>query len=400
MRNVVIPAVRSHVPRCQEIALVVSAASAPSVWPLFAIPAPRLKNLQVIVRRANTTLAPLPMSMFSGPEPPKLEHVFLYDVPLPCDIPPVRHELLGVKFIYVHLPSQLDDALHWIPQAHSVDLWAGPLDDDEPDPLSPSLFQSHPNLQHASVLAIYNDLMLRSSPCRRIPVLHVRMRYPDSMSIRDLLADETALCMCIRTELRPQLGGGKRPWGIVTIATPDRRVVRHLDFLSASYMKSRHFLRGLVDGDKVVHLTIGISAGLVRLCRLGCQLPRLRTLCLLIKRLPTDTIRWTSGSIVCLGLRTLLLQRDESLTELTIRRAAVDRFIIDALQLREGASLDVFLSGVRMLGDDNKSGTIASVSYRDKGPQPQPGGKWRTIGREINNITWVVDEPWMGWMDA
>ncbi|EJD37060.1 hypothetical protein AURDEDRAFT_173909 [Auricularia subglabra TFB-10046 SS5] len=367
LQAVLVPTLETHIQRVEELVLIVSPACAEVFWPLFRFDAPRLRSLQVVVKGASrSTPRPVP-AMFNVHKYTSLENIFLLDVPLPGDLPPITHVLRAFKIMFFQLASQFQRVLDWLPRSHIVDLWA--RDAALPhENFSPWGSPGSVDLSVLRYLVVYREALLASLSQCFIPFLDVRVWRPQPSTLEIIIPRNVALCVCIKSLSHPRISD---PWATVTVATADRCLVRHFDYLAPEIIGSQVFLNSVFLSDNIVSLVCSLTLAFRRLCQFGYTFPRLQSLCLGMNGFADE--RWNGGSIACPVLGLLIFQREHSSEEAVISRFELDDFIGGAFSPPPSNALCVRLRDVQLQGFWGAAGVVASVV------QQEGAAKWSAV---------------------
>ncbi|EJD46645.1 hypothetical protein AURDEDRAFT_124046 [Auricularia subglabra TFB-10046 SS5] len=315
--SIVLPAMREHLHRAEELSFYVTPAFTTLIWPMFEIDVPNLRNLVVVMIDYDRPGPgePIP-ALFQAHTHQSLERVVLDNYPLSPHARPLRHTLKSVEARFGGSDvSCIPALLAWLPLVICLDVWnpscSGPLFG------IPRLTEAQ--LQSLQHLIVYDENYLAGMRVDVIPTLTLRTFRPINALIQRLVPKDGPLAICFTHSVNLTSGS-------VVIATMDGTLIRVLQRLRGSYMTSDTFLNDVVVSDRLVVIAIFLDNGFQALCRLGYTFPCLDTLRLFLDGLPRPVPGWKHGAITCHALRTLILQRDIGYRNVRVSHSALQGF--------------------------------------------------------------------------
>ncbi|EJD44640.1 hypothetical protein AURDEDRAFT_166429 [Auricularia subglabra TFB-10046 SS5] len=350
--SLVLPVLKEHLHRTEELAFVVSPAFAIALWPLFSLDAPHLRGLQVIVDGDPGDIDTVP-SLFNAHAHTSLEHALLRDVPLAASAQPLRHTLKSLKAIYTvydhKTASSLERVLSWIPLAETLDLW--PIDRRYQGklPMFPdlSVLQLH-TLHH---LVIHHERYLLGIPHSLIPVLSIRTALKAPGQLRQLIPNgNKLLALVVRVRMSPDLSYAMA--GRAAVATVDGSRIREFGRLRVTRMRSLSFLDEVIFSNRLVHLTIPLAVGFRTLCEHAYFLPQLVTLRLVLNALPESITGWVSRAILCPKLSTFIFQREVEEIQASISHSALEAFVRATVTVDEPGAIRIVFEDISLVGGE------------------------------------------------
>ncbi|EJD45237.1 hypothetical protein AURDEDRAFT_165785 [Auricularia subglabra TFB-10046 SS5] len=360
--SIVLPAVREHLHRAEELSFYVTPAFTAILWPIFEMDAPRLRNLVVVMIDYDKPGPgePIP-ALFQAHMHHSLERVVFDNYPLSPHALPLRHTLKSIEARFGGSDTSCIPALlAWLPLFQRLDV-RNPTRDGPLFGLPRLTDAQVRSLQH---LIVHDENYLAGMQLDLIRTINVCTSRPVKGLIPRLVPADGALAICFTHSVNLTSGS-------VVIATIDGTLIRVLQRLRAAHMKSSSFLNDVLVSDRLVVIAIFLEDGFQVLCRLGYTFPCLETLRLFLDRLPSPVPGWEHGAITCSALRTLILQRDIGYRRVRISHSALQDFARRALVIGPNYVLRVIAED----GDigitqpwGNLDGIDLEIEYRMRGP--------------------------------
>ncbi|EJD39921.1 hypothetical protein AURDEDRAFT_128015 [Auricularia subglabra TFB-10046 SS5] len=343
LTRVIIPALRRHIHRAEEIAFELFPPVARVLWPLFLLDAPILRDLQVILHVPRPDVPPLP-GLFNAHNFVSLERVFLMNVPFAHGNLPVTHVLKAIKAIYLRTDSSVFHHItSWLPRSEAIDFWS-----------SENSLPSLTNIDFLSLrqFVVYHDAQIVHLQ-RLCSSLHAIIFSPGSFRlsrIRTMFPSVGPICVRVeQTGAHP----AARRWSKahITVASPCGGVVRHFEGVPMYYIASQRFIADFFPTNRLTILAIPLQPCFMELAQRQCRLMQLTTLRLFLDCLP-ETHR---TSLLCPRLSTLILQPEVAPQYASFVQnifvSSLVSFVKEALAMEHPGLLQVVLNGLVLIED-------------------------------------------------